>query len=55
MFNREWGKKHREAARQENDKAWRAALDRAGVSPEEKDKIAEELAAEQEERKKEPA
>ena len=55
MFTREWGKKHREAGRQENAKEWLAALDRAGVSPEEKAKIAEELAAEQEERKKEPA
>ena len=55
MFTREWGKKHREAGRQENAKEWLAALDRAGMSSEQKAKIAEGLAAEQEERKKEPA
>ena len=55
MFDREWGKKHREAGRQESAKEWLAALDRAGVSPEDKAKIAEGLAAEREEREKEPA
>ena len=55
MFNREWGKKHREAGKQENTKEWRAALDRADVSPEQKAKIEEGLAAEREEKKREPA
>ena len=55
MFNREWGKKHREAGKQESARQWLAAIDRAGLSPEQKAKIAEELAAEREERKKEPA
>ena len=55
MFNREWGKKHREAGRQESAKKWQAAIDRADLSPEQKAKITEGLAAESEEGKKEPA
>ncbi len=55
MFNREWGKKHREAGKQENAKEWQAAIDRTDLTTEQKAKIIKELEAEREERKKEPA
>ena len=54
MFTREWGKKHREAGKRENTKDWQAAIDGAGLSPEQKAKVTK-LVADREERKKEPA
>ena len=55
MVNREWGKKHREAGKQESAKVLAAVLDRSDLTPEQKVKITEDVAAEHEEREKEPA
>ena len=55
MFNREWGKKHKEAAKQQMDKVLSAVLDRSDLTPEQKAKITEDVAAEHKEREKEPA
>ena len=54
MFTREWGKKHREAGKRESTKGWQADIDGAGLSPEQKAKLAE-LRFKREEREKEPA
>ena len=55
MFNREWGKKHREAGKQESAKEWQDAMDRADLTPEQRAKITEDVEAQREEREKEPA
>ena len=55
MFSREWGKKHREAGKQEGAKEWRDAIDGTDLTPDQKAKITEKFAAQREERKKEPA
>lgn len=54
MITKEWGKKHREAGRQESTKEWQNALEQAAISPEQKAKIEEALAAIRAEREKEP-
>ena len=55
MFNREWGKKHREAGREEITRLFLEAFEQAGLSPEQKAKIQESLEAQRAEREKEPA
>ena len=55
MFNKQWGKKHREAGRQETAEDLKDVLARVDLSPEVRTKIEEGLDAKRAEREKQPA